>query len=335
MIRFSFFVYMILLSTLIDAKEIVVLKTSKAESIEILKPALYPESLAYDNINNRFLVGSFRDGCIYEVSHDGSYKKFTDGSVISSALGVRIDTKHNRLYVANSDLGASINQSKKGIAKLASLAIYELSSAELLKIIDLGNLYPSKKHLANGITLDTKGNVYISDSFAPVIYKVDINAKASIFLEDKRFLGKGINLNGLVYHPDNYIIVAKKNDGVIFKIPLSNPKLMSQVRIDTKFLGADGLLLADNNNIVLIANSAAGTKSNKAVILSSKDNWVSAEVTGEYKFDDVYPTTGVIVKDKIYVLHSKLNLLIKASKDVKKQLQQKAVIEQIGYVKNK
>jgi hypothetical protein len=46
----------------------------------------------------------------------------------------------------------------------------------------------------------------------------------------------------------------------------------------------------------------------------------------------VYPTTGVIRKNKIYVLHSNLQTLMLSSKEEKNQLRKKATIQQVGIV---
>ena len=66
--------------------------------------------------------------------------------------------------------------------------------------------------------------------------------------------------------------------------------------------------------------------------LTSKDSWKSAEVTKKLKFGKVYLTTGVVRKNKVYVMHSNLKTLMLASKDDKSKLNQKAIIQQIGNV---
>ncbi len=186
------------------------------------------------------------------------------------------------------------------------MGIYELSSGEEIKFIDLGKLLPNKKHLANGMTLDADGNAYVTDSFSPVIYKIDKQGSASVFLESDRFLGEGINLNGIVFHPDGYLIVIKKGEGILFKVPLNNPNNFSEIKSSQKFIGGDGLILANNRELVVIANRASGEVTETVFSLISEDNWKTAKVIDEYKFGAVYPTTGVVKDGKIYVIHSDL-----------------------------
>src|SRR5688572_28549228 len=104
----------------------------------------------------------------------------------------------------------------EGPRRLAGVGIYDLKTGKPLSYVDLGPLAEGP-HLMNGIALDPSGNAYITDSFSPVIYKVTAEGSASIFLRDERFAGKAINLNGVVVHPDGYLLVIKKSDGALFK----------------------------------------------------------------------------------------------------------------------
>jgi len=300
------------------------------ESIIIQKPALYPEGIDYNPNTDKFIVGSFREGAVYEISPDGTYKKIIDDNRLNSVLAVRIDVKRNRLLAVSSDIGASVRTSSKGVKKTAFLGIYELSSGKAIYFIDLGKLLPNDNHLANGMTLDNDGNAYVTDSFSPVIYKIDTRGNASIFLKNDRFSGEGINLNGIVFHPDDYLIVVKKGEGVLFKIPLNNPNNFSEIKLSRKFVGGDGLILTNNKELIVIANRASDEVTETVFSLSSEDNWKTAIVINDYSFGTVYPTTGVVRKGKIYVLHSNLQALMLAPEEEKNKLQKMATIQQVG-----
>lgn len=312
------------------AAEPQIFSADNLESILINKPALYPEGIDYNPDTDKFIVGSFRDGGIYEIDLDGSYRQLVNDQRLNSVLAVRVDVKRNRLLVVNSDIGSSINSYAEGPKKLASLGIYELSTGKNIDFINLGKLLPEENHLANGMTLDSAGNVYVTDSFSPVIYKVDINGHASVFLESDKFIGDGINLNGIVFHPDGYLIAIKKGEGVLFKIPLDNPQKFSIIRSSRKFIGGDGLVLLNDNELVAIANRAAGEITETVFSINSEDSWKTAEVTKELKFGKVYLTTGVMRKNKLYVIHSNLKALILAPASEKHKLNKKATIQQVS-----
>ena len=302
------------------------------KSITIQKPALYPEGIDYNPVTDKFIVGSFRDGGVYEVNLDGSYRQLIEDKRLNSVLAVRVDVVRNKLFVVNSDIGSSINQYSKGPKKLASLGIYELSSGKNIDFINLGDLSSKKSHLANGMTLDSEGNVYVTDSFSPTIYKIDSDGHASVFLENDRFLGDGINLNGIVFHPDGYLIAVKKGEGVLFRIPIKDPQSFSEIKTTDKFVGGDGLVFLNNNELVVIANRANGKVTETVFTLKSSDDWQSAETTKKLQFGKVYLTTGVVRKGSIYVMHSNLKALMRAPRAEKGKLNIKATIQQIGSV---
>ena len=312
--------------------ETIQLAQQPLSTITIQHDTLFPESISYNPLNQRFVVGSFRHGAVYEVDANGRTRKIIDDNRLRSVLAVRIDTAHHRLLALSSDLGASTRSDTATVKQFAVLGIYDLHTGKVLQFVDLSHLLPNTLHLVNGMTLDSAGNAYITDSFAAAIYKVTLNGVPSVFLQDDAFDGKGINLNGIVYHPDGYLLAVNKSSGVLFKIPLQNPKAFSAVKIGEKFIGADGVILSGSNNIIVIANRVPQHNTDAAFGLFSADAWASATVTGRYAFGDVYPTTGALQDHKIFALHSKLNTLIAAPAEDKATLRQKAVIEQIGVI---
>jgi len=289
-------------------------KTASApEAITFTKPALYPEGVDWDAANKRFLVTSIHEGIVGAVTDDGRYTVFAKDPRMVSAVGIRIDAARDRVLVCNADPGASLHSSPQTTGKLAGLAVFRLSTGELIQYLDLAKGLEGS-HFCNDIALDKDGTAYVSDSFSPVIYKVDPQYNVSVFINNKQFNGVGFNLNGLVVK-DNYLLVVKYNDGTLFKFPMDNPKAFTQVKIDQKFHGADGLLWAPDGTLVLIANDSAhggsipAIKTDKVFKLKSMDNWESAIVVGSVDTGDVFATTGVVRDGKIYVMYAMLQVL--------------------------
>jgi sugar lactone lactonase YvrE len=327
--KFNILILCLSISSTAFALEPIEFKDNDLESITVNKPALFPEGIDYNPTTDKFIVGSFRDGGVYEIDLDGNYHRLINDERLNSVLAVRVDIKRNRLFVANSDVGSSINSYIEGPKKSAFIGIYELSTGKNINFINLGKLHPNKNHLANGIAIDDKGNVYVTDSFSPVIYKVDTSGHASVFLESDRFSGEGVNLNGILFHPDGYLIAVKKNEGVLFKIPLNDPQQLSVIKSPRKFIGGDGLVLLNNKELLVIANRAAGEITETVFFLDSKNGWKNTSVTKELKFGKVYLTTGAIRKNKVYVMHSNLKTLLLTPKGEKNTLIKKATIQQI------
>jgi DNA-binding beta-propeller fold protein YncE len=295
---------LILIATAVVATSLGGCSARVPDVISFKAPAVYPEGIDYDAKGKRFIVSSMHEGTVGQVTDDGTYKPFISDSRLVSSVGLRVDAARNRLLVCNSDPGASIHTKKENQGKFAGLAIYNLSTGELIKYIDLAALSKGGGHFCNDIAVDGDGNIYATDSFSPIIYKIDTKDNASILLEDKRFVGKGFNLNGLVYK-DGYLVVAKDNDGSLFKVPVDKPKSFTEVKIDQKLVGADGLLWGPDGSLVVIANA----NTNKIFKLTSTDSWDSAKVANSVETGDVFATTGVLRDGKVYAMEARLNVL--------------------------
>ena len=320
-----------LVNTGVSYAQTVKLEQSIEEKIQISKAALFPEDIKYNDLTKKFVVGSFREGAVYEIDIEGNAQLLVKDDHLVSALGIQLDPARNRLYVATANLGASV-KIPDDIKKLAGLGIYNLETGEAIDFINLGDLLPEKLHLANGITMDDAGNVYVTDSFSPVIYKITQEGAASIFLQSDEFKGEGINLNGIAYHPDGYFILAKKSDGRLFKVPAQNPEKFSEVTLPKQIFGLDGVTLINDEEIVVVANRASGVDQNAAFALYSTDGWQSAQITGTYDFGNVYPTTNVVKDGKIFGMYSKIGDLVAAPADKKASIKEIAVIQKIGSI---
>lgn len=280
------------------------------DAVMFTQTGLYPEGVQYDAANSRFLVSSLTTGAIGQVRDDGTYTAFADGSALVSTVGLNLDEPRNRLLAAVSDPGYNsrrTNLSTKG--KLAQLAIFNRNSPQLAPIVlDLGGLRPNAPgHFANDIAVDTRGNIYVTDSFAPVIYKIDPTQVVTVFAENPQFAAPAgsFGLNGIVFHPDGYLLVAKSDEGILFKIPLNNPSGFTRVATGQNLQGADGMRLQENNILQVVTNAQA-----KVYRLSTTDSWATASVTGTFTTPPQYPTT-LARRDGSdgYVLYSNLNAL--------------------------
>jgi sugar lactone lactonase YvrE len=300
-------------------------------ALSVQRPALYPETIEYDRARDRFLLSSFRAGSIFAVNRAGAATVVVNDPRLCSVLGIAVDARRNRVWAVNSDLGASARPSAVGPTHLAAVAAYDLGTGQPLHYVDVAPLYAGP-HLLNGIAVDAAGNAYISDSFSPVVYRIDAEGHPSVFLHSEQFAGDGINLNGLAVHPDGYLLMIKKSDGSLFKVPLAEPSRFTKVRTERAFVGGDGLTLSGSKNLVIVANQTPTTKSNRAFSLISADDWASAKLVGEQTLGDDYPTTAVLRDDALYVVSSRLNQLIQAPREEQSKLQVLARIQRIAKV---
>lgn len=267
---------------------------------------LYPEGLELDTNNGRFFVSSETNGTVGQVNNEG-YRPFAADPRLVSTVGLQIDALRNRLLAAVSDPGYNTARTSAATKnKLAALASFD-SFGRTLSYVDLSGLRPDENHFANDVAVDREGNVYITDSFAPIIYKVDEVGTASVFLEDERLrapAGK-FGLNGIELHPDGYLLVAKSDDGSLFKVPLNAPTTFTKVAVSQNLVGIDGLSLQDANTVYAVTNTQA-----KVYRLATTNAFAEAAVTGTFETLPQYPTTlARRNENETYVLYSNLNAL--------------------------
>lgn len=297
-------------------------------------PALYPEGIERHPDTGEFLLGSIRKGKVVAVSPDGRVRTLVEDDRLRSVVGIRVDAARGRLLVNNSDYGVSERSTPADKFATVSLGIYDLETGSPIQYVNLAGLRPGESKFANDLAVDKDGNAYVTDSLAAAIYKVTPAGVASVFLTHERFRGKGFNLNGIQYHDDGFLLVAKKSDGSLFKVPVANPAAFTEVRLPKKLIGTDGLLLLSSGELMAITNRASGVESNTVFLLKSVDNWGSANITDEFETGDVYPTTGTMHDGKIYVNYGQLNTLgsaLKAGGD----LQNTFRIQEVGSFKAK
>lgn len=278
------------------------------DTVTFTQANLYPEGVEYDEIGNRFFVSSQTRGAIGQVKDDGTYTQFADDTVLVSTIGLRLDAGRNRLLAAVSDPGYNLRRTSAATQRrLAGLASFSRTTGQRLAYTDLAALRPNQNHFANDIAVDAQGNAYVTDSFAPIIYKVDPAGVATVFLEDAQLAAPAgaFGLNGIVFHPDGYLLVAKSNEGALFKVPLATPAAFTRVATTQNLMGADGLLLEDNNTLQVVTNAQATVYQ-----LRTTSAWATATVADSFSTPPQYPTTlARRAGADSYVLYSNLNAL--------------------------
>jgi sugar lactone lactonase YvrE len=255
-----------------------------------------PEGVEYDSKNKRFLVGSLSKGSVFVVAADGTLTPFIEDPDLKSSVGIEVDEERNRLLVANSDSDVFSGKSS-GQAKLG---IYDLDSGQRVAMIDLAATGPkgAKTHFANDVTVGDDGSVYVTDSFARVVYKVDPSNNVSVLLPNTFAGAKDHMFNGIVFHPGGYLLVAESVTGDLYKVPVADPKKFTKVKLQDSLAGADGLVPHPNGSIIVVRND----NSLSAVALSSTDDWATASAAGKGTYA-LQATTGTVAGDDVYVVH--------------------------------
>ena len=293
-----------------------ILTNANAKSVQTPKNIMVknitqnPEGIEYDKSDNTFLLSSLNAQPIIKIKPDGTFVPFTKGEQFPlSTAGLQIDYKNNRLLVAGFN-GTELMDQDPATKGTAYLRIYDLKTGKMKQDINLSSLAPqAKAYFANDIAVDDAGNVYISDWYANVIYKVDLKGKATLFWENDLSIAKG-GPNGLDVHPDGYLLVSLLNvnkkglyeNYALVKIPLDNPRKSHRVEIENEgFAGFDGMVITKSGNIVGITNDQKSAGGNRLIELSSDSNWNNAKIINS-KAIPASTTVAVTPENKNYVI---------------------------------
>lgn len=269
------------------------------DTLHIPVPGLHPEGVEWDGEQGRFLVSSVTTGTVTAVMADGTRQPFVEDPEITASIGIHVDDVNRRLLVANSMVGAIMDPSNPGQAKLG---IYDLATGERIDMVDLGALRPEGRHFANDMTSAPDGTIYLTDSLSPLIYRVSPDGEASVLVEDERLTGERVGLNGIEWHPDGYLLAAIMGRSALVKVPLAAPEELVEVQLPEPISG-DGLFLEPDGTLVVVGSTtgADGESRSEVLWLRSEDGWNSAAISGRAPAGGA--TTGVVHEGAVFVVN--------------------------------
>ncbi|MGP2857210.1 SMP-30/gluconolactonase/LRE family protein [Serratia marcescens] len=277
----------------------------------------YPEGIAWNARAGAFLVSSLRGGQLGMVYPDGRYRRFSTGKGLITTSGMLVDAERNRVLVCNEDVGVSLNSASGTRNRVAQVLEFNLDTGALQQTYDLSSLSRGPT-LANDLALDAQGNIYVTDSFQPQIYKIDrATRQVSILVRSARLMpadapaaaqGTQPYLNGIVYHPDGYLIAADYTRGLLWKVTLDNASAISEIRLPQRLKGPDGLRLKNAHELVIVQSypGRKGGMSGNVTLLASSDGWASAHLAAVATPPGLDGPTGAALRDgEVWVVNSR------------------------------
>ncbi|KAM7495797.1 hypothetical protein LguiA_020211 [Lonicera macranthoides] len=210
----------------------------------------------------------------------------------NASLGLIIDRPRNRVLVAVGDVFGN---------RYSALAAYDFTSWKRLFLTQLSGSGPEKT-FADDVAVDAEGNAYVTDVKGSKIWKVGptgeyLDTITSPLFTPKEWYKNLFALNGIVYHPNGYLLVIHTFTGNLFKINMKDNEIKLVKLPDGPLSFGDGLELLSSTKLLVAGNPATR-------LVESTDDWESARVVGKSPGLSHRIATATTVKDgKVYVNH--------------------------------
>lgn len=175
-----------------------------------------------------------------------------------------------------------------------------------------------EKSLADDVAVDAEGNAYVTDAKASKIWKVGVNGGLLSIIRSSMFTAKEwyknrVGLNGIVYHPNGFLIVIHTSSGNLFKIEIGNGK-----GEEIKLIKIEGGPLSSGDGMELLSPTKLAVAGHypSARLVESCDGWETASVVAKFNGPLHRLASAVTVKDgQVYLNHilgPKKHLLVQA-----------------------
>lgn len=252
---------------------------------------LIPEGIAYDPVEKAFYLSSVHKKKIVRIGADGKVSDLispgTEG--IEEVLGMKVDAK-GLLWACN-------NTSEfDTLHHISNIHVFDLRSRSLYKRFQLTD---GKPHLFNDLCILKNGDVYITDSFAGMVWVI---RQGGIDLEAFTKAGNLSYPNGITVAPDERsILVATGSALGIVSIDLESKKITPVSSDRYLLIGLDGLYLY-NNTLIGIQNTTFPESILRLSIAPSGRSFSQIEFLCQSGPPMDTPTTGVIAEDSFYFI---------------------------------
>jgi hypothetical protein len=183
-----------------------------------------PESVLFDAENNVLYVANIEGTEPWGKDGKGSVGKLgTDGKILQAEW----------VSGLNAPKGMGLHKGKLYVADLTSVVVIDIASGKIEKTITIDSAQG-----LNDVTIDRNGIIYVSDSRAKKVFRIE-NGKAELFLDGLK------GPNGVLRHGDDFYVL---DAGGMYKLGANK----SLVKItDGMEGGTDGIENVSGNDFII------------------------------------------------------------------------------------
>jgi sugar lactone lactonase YvrE len=266
-------------------------------AFELPERDLLTEGIAHDAGDDVFYVGSVHQSKIFRVTREGTVSDFaTELPGRWAPLGLRVDRKRGALWVAAAALPQTAGYSPSDSGRSAILR-YDVRSGRLSARYEAPT--DGTPHTIGDLIVTRGGEVFATDSRAPVIYRVPLRGDTlELFVESPLLLSG----QGLALTPDERSLYVADYARGILRVDLPARSVSLVEAADSVLaLGIDGLYF-HRGSLVGIQNGVTPHRVTRFTLSPSGDRLLRAEVLerAHPRYDE--PTLGVLVDGELYYI---------------------------------
>jgi sugar lactone lactonase YvrE len=266
-------------------------------AFELPERDLLTEGIAHDAGDDVFYVGSVHRSKIFRITRGGTVSQLAPELPGRWApLGLRVDRKRSVLWVAAAALPQTAGHHPSDSGRSAILR-YDLQSGRLRARYDAPT--DGTPHVIGDLIVTRGGDVYATDSRAPVIYRLPARGDSL-----ERFVESPLLLSGqgLALTPDERSLYVADYARGILRVDLGGRNVSLVEAADSVLtLGIDGLYF-HRGSLVGIQNGVTPHRVARFTLNPAGDRVVRAEVLerAHPRYDE--PTLGVLVDGDLYYI---------------------------------
>lgn len=256
-----------------------------------------PETMAWDESRQKFLVGTVAEGRILAVGEDGQVDELlraNDENGMWAVLDILVDEPRKKLWVTSAAIPkfAGFDEVDKGRSALFE---FNLESLELVR------RYPvpvdGRPHILGSMTLGSNGDIFIADRALPFVFGKSADEQKLKAVAASKDM---ISMRGIALQPDGRIMYVADRELGILVIDIEKGLAGKLAVPETLNLGGIEGLYLWNNHLVMVQN---GIKPQRVMRLQLDSSGTRVEAVrplaiAQPEFD--FPSYGVIKGEDFY-----------------------------------
>lgn len=258
---------------------------------------LITESVAFDPQTATYFVSSVHKRKIISLNAKGESQDFaTRQAGLWSVLGMKVDAPRGILW-ACSAVVPEMQGFRKEEEGYSGVFKFEAKTGKLMKQYILSN--QPQAHVFGDLTISGNGDVYISDSVSPALYRIAREKdELELFLTSERFR----SLQGVTFSSDEkYLFVADYSVGLLV-VDLATRQVKKIAAPDNvAFTTVDGMYFY-KNSLIAIQNGINPQRIVRFFLNQSFDRIERAEVIAANQPLFNEPTLGLLLQDTFYFI---------------------------------